>query len=924
MCPNHQDMIRFTTLSFTLLGFGSMVLGQSIEVVLLQETGLEEATQTALSNYAAETGVAMTFYEEVLDYSASLGSTQPCAVMDSILSQKDVAIFLGGTKPQHCNWADIVPQLYEFVEGGGTLIFQGPNADGGMAFFFEPDQWEQFDDDPWFGDIEDSQHWSFGLGVENANCGGGEELFGVSHIDHPIFSGAYNYPYGQQGGCNMMIFEPSWYTLDAADLNDPRFFSILEFGQALNTDWVHEGEDTQMIFGKSVGAGHVVFYGENNPLPNPYTGSQTLLGNMVLYFSEEPGCTNENACNYDPEANVDDGSCLELDACGVCGGEGVAGCTAAEACNFNPVATCDDGSCDYCSCVGEVVFGANFDDVLIQYGANELFTTDEDLDLSSIEDQRILDVEGGEGYFIVMNEDSTLTTLCEGCLYGNPPPSTWKVLDVEVGRHEGCLVRADGSLHSFGANYLGLQNEPTVDNAIQCAASWSFHMALLGDGEIVGWGNGWEPCPLPLSDVVEIDAGGGHAVALMENGTLVEWGRMEDGSVAHSHEWILDLEQVVHVVAGQNSTWMFFADGSAQLVEFPSGNIWLELPAGSGVVDGDRNWAVTSYLNNDGEVFIQQNSGTSEIELDLSVHENCGTCVLDSDQDGTCNLDEVFGCADEAGCNYAEDATQNAGCVYPILPEADCAAGSVVCGEGTVWDMTTQTCLSAPSEQGPCLNGTIWDEDLQGCIVANPSDTDYDGCVSMTDLLDLLSVFGTCDEVPWSCGDPLEYQGYDYETVLIGEQCWFAEDLRSTHFLDGSPIPSLHETGGNWTDLTEPAYGYYEMENGISDETPLFNHFVVQDDRGVCPSGWKVPAIEDMPVGSPNGVWPNLEYRGYINADPGNPLFMGGGIEVWYWSETIEDDRAYDIGIWSFDDHIVSGHHIYQYGFSIRCIQDSE
>ena len=56
-----------------------------------------------------------------------------------------------------------------------------------------------------------------------------------------------------------MIFEPSWYTLDAADLNDPRFFSILEYGQALNTDWVHEGEDTQMIFGKSIGAGHVVF-----------------------------------------------------------------------------------------------------------------------------------------------------------------------------------------------------------------------------------------------------------------------------------------------------------------------------------------------------------------------------------------------------------------------------------------------------------------------------------------------------------------------------------------------------------------------------------------------------------------------------------------------------------------------------------------
>ena len=315
MCPNLQDMMRQIILLITTLGLSSMVLGQSIEVVLFQETGLEEATQTALTNYAEETGVEMTFYEEVLDYSANSGNAQPCAVMDSILLQKDVAIFLGGTKPQHCNWVDIVPQLHQFVQGGGTLIFQGPNADGGMAFFFEPEQWEQFNDSPWFGDIDDSQHWCCGLGVENANCEGSEELFGVSHTDHPIFSGAYNYPYGQQGVCDMMIFEPSWYTLDVADLNDPRFFSILEFGQALNTDWVHEGEDTQMIFGKSLGAGHVVFYGENNPLPNPYTGSQTLLGNMVVYFSEEPGCTNENACNYDPEANVDDGSCLSAEQC---------------------------------------------------------------------------------------------------------------------------------------------------------------------------------------------------------------------------------------------------------------------------------------------------------------------------------------------------------------------------------------------------------------------------------------------------------------------------------------------------------------------------------------------------------------------------------------------------------------------------------
>ena len=36
-----------------------------------------------------------------------------------------------------------------------------------------------------------------------------------------------------------------------------------------------------------------------------------------------PGCTDESACNYDPSALQDDGSCLTLDECGVCGGEGI-------------------------------------------------------------------------------------------------------------------------------------------------------------------------------------------------------------------------------------------------------------------------------------------------------------------------------------------------------------------------------------------------------------------------------------------------------------------------------------------------------------------------------------------------------------------------------------------------------------------------
>lgn len=64
-----------------------------------------------------------------------------------------------------------------------------------------------------------------------------------------------------------------------------------------------------------------------------------------------PGCTDQLACNYDPAANTDDGSC-NFDCYG---------CIDNLACNFDPGATLDDGSCDY-SCYGCTDAGAcNYD-----------------------------------------------------------------------------------------------------------------------------------------------------------------------------------------------------------------------------------------------------------------------------------------------------------------------------------------------------------------------------------------------------------------------------------------------------------------------------------------------------------------------------------------------------------------------------------
>ena len=59
------------------------------------------------------------------------------------------------------------------------------------------------------------------------------------------------------------------------------------------------------------------------------------------------GCMYENACNFNPSANTDDGGC-EWDSCEV------HGCMYDGAMNFNSEATVDDGSCEFTSCASDM------------------------------------------------------------------------------------------------------------------------------------------------------------------------------------------------------------------------------------------------------------------------------------------------------------------------------------------------------------------------------------------------------------------------------------------------------------------------------------------------------------------------------------------------------------------------------------------
>ncbi len=102
---------------------------------------------------------------------------------------------------------------------------------------------------------------------------------------------------------------------------------------------------------------------------NPNTENDAIQPNCLCQGTPIgiPGCINMAACNYDPQATTDDGSCaFPGDPCDdanpntindqfqpdcTCLGTDVGGetpgCTDSEACNYAPEATIDDGSCAY-------------------------------------------------------------------------------------------------------------------------------------------------------------------------------------------------------------------------------------------------------------------------------------------------------------------------------------------------------------------------------------------------------------------------------------------------------------------------------------------------------------------------------------------------------------------------------------------------
>jgi uncharacterized protein (TIGR02145 family) len=93
-------------------------------------------------------------------------------------------------------------------------------------------------------------------------------------------------------------------------------------------------------------------------------------------------------------------------------------------------------------------------------------------------------------------------------------------------------------------------------------------------------------------------------------------------------------------------------------------------------------------------------------------------------------------------------------------------------------------------------------------------------------------------------GTVTDASGVTYTTVVIGEQEWMAENLRTTKFANGDAIPIGQDAPNN-----TPAWCNYE--NNVSNDITygkLYNWYTVVDSRNVCPNGWHVPSDDEWTV----------------------------------------------------------------------------
>lgn len=146
-----------------------------------------------------------------------------------------------------------------------------------------------------------------------------------------------------------------------------------------------------------------------------------------------------------------------------------------------------------------------------------------------------------------------------------------------------------------------------------------------------------------------------------------------------------------------------------------------------------------------------------------------------------------------------------------------------------------------------------------------------------------LRIYIVNDQACSGCETITDYDGNIYNTIQIGDQCWMKENLKVTHFSDGTPL--VDGTGAMDTQYDTITKYYFNYNNDVSYVETYGRLYIwmaavngeaseidlnPSQIQGVCPTGWHLPSDSE---------WKELEMFLGMSAEEAQDREWRGTIE---------------------------------------------
>ena len=608
-------------------------------------------------------------------------------------------------------------------------------------------------------------------------------------------------------------------------------------------------------------------------------GNTTNTTGLTLSFPQlETGCMNDEACNYNPLAELDDASCVfpggacddenantlndtYSENCACIGEAVVAGCIDSAACNFNNSANQDDGSCYFtgdscddgnastggdvynenCNCVGfDIILGCT-DDAACNFNAAADTSDDSCLYPGDSCD---------DGLNNTLNDALQSDCSCSGELVPTGPAGI---------EYEEVATTENGTTYRVYATFDAPTNELIAVYGTQAAPlSVSTTSTFFNPSVGANFGELINPAFFTAFPEVEYDSWF----------TIGSFDNTGSGGVNS---------------VGMEEYFTAFNAGEGFTIDTFLGGSWFVVPGASAdAISGDDNRVLVAQLTTDGVVSVTMNFQFDDLEgnsnntngLSITFPEVATGCTNDS----ACNYDAEAE-ANDGSCAYPGDSCDdgNAGTMNDLFTD-DCGCEGEIIVEGCTDSSACNYNLEANSDDGSCAvlddcgvcGGEGIAEGACDCE-GNGPETYYscDGeCVNDTD------GDGVCDELEIAgCGDSSACNYNEDATDESGE-CTYPENL---YDCDGNCLNDLNEN--NLCD---------ELETfGCTSDTADNYDPDALTDNGTCE--WLGGLVESLSyeVYAENGIEGTTTYRLYANFSSDEvELVAAFGTDAYPWQIT--------------------------------------